>query len=124
MAIWKHSTFVKFFKKDPLKAFQYRKDCLGIEIPEEYLEKINPEVEINEVLENINTDKDWEPEVLETLEVATDTEGIEEVVSEETQPIEFTREELIEKLKSANIFVPPKIKDDTLLKKCIENNLI
>jgi Fe2+ transport system protein B len=43
---------------------------------------------------------------------------------EETEPVTFTREDLENKLNSANISFQKNCKDDTLLKKCIENNLI
>jgi len=35
--VWSHPQFTKFFKKSPRRAYEYRKEALGCEIPSEYL---------------------------------------------------------------------------------------
>ena len=92
--VWTHTQFVKFFKKSPRRAYEYRRDALWCEIPNEYL---------TEEEKNTKT---------------------EEKKVEETQKVEFTRADLIEKLEKAGITYVKTSKDDTLLKKCIENNLL
>lgn len=117
--VWSHPQFVKFFKKSPRKAYEYRKEALWCEIPGEYLTEdeknsikwlISNETEISEV------------NVVEEEKTAEKVEEIEEETQEEQT--EFTRDDLIKKLTEAGIKVHPATKDETLLKKAIENNLI
>ena len=119
-------TFTNLMKIDLNRAIEYRDNCHAslkkdnedpqvVEFSEE--KEIKWEENQENILEVNPDDFTWDNEEIETI--------IEEVIiKEETQTIEFTREELIEKLQEAKIFIPPKIKDETLLKKCIENNLI
>jgi len=108
--VWKHQTFANFFKQSPLKAYQYRKDCLWCEIPEEFQPKIN-------IIEPVITE--------EMVELKKEVdEEIKVLVEKDLDNIEFTRADLIEKLNTAWIKFMPNSKDETLLKKCVENNLI
>lgn len=115
--VWKHTQFVKFLKKNPRQAFEYRRDCFpwvaGYEIPEEYLteeEKSHKPVETPETA----------PTIIETpKEDVTQAEVVEEA-SEKT----YSRAELEDMLKNAGIKFSHLSKDETLIQKCIENKLL
>ena len=91
--------FANLFKQNPLEAFQYRKNCNGDEIPEEYRKNLETEGE--------NDLKKWD-----------------ESDSKEENDKEYSREDLIAILEENNINYVKTSKTETLLKKCIENNLI
>lgn len=109
--VWNHTQFVRFFKQSPRTAYEYRKNALWYEIPEEYLteeeKNSNKWAITNEIVNN------------DIIEVKEEIKA--EIVDNN---IEFTREDLVSKLETAGIKYMPNSKDETLLKKCIENNLI
>ena len=109
--IWKHKTFVNFFKSSPRKAYEYRRDALWNEIPDEYKtdEEKGIKISIDEVIEMVE-EKELEVDTVETIEPV--------------EPIEFTKEDLQAKLKEAGINFSPNAGSETLLKRCIENNLV
>lgn len=105
-------TFTNLMTISPERAMKYRDEC-------HQAMKKEVKEETQEVIEPIITPKNN----IDTIEYNPDdfTEDEEETQEEKT---EFTREDLISKLKNANIKYMPNSKDETLLKKCIENNLI
>lgn len=111
--VWNHTQFVRFFKQSPRTAYEYRKNALWYEIPEEY-QTVEEKNSIKWVITNEIVNND-------IVEVK---EEIRAKIVEENSNIEFTREDLISKLETAGIKYMPNSKDETLLKKCIENNLI
>jgi hypothetical protein len=53
--LWSHTTFRRYFERSPILAFQYRKDCLGVEIPEEYRKQVKEEAK-EEAKEEVKKD--------------------------------------------------------------------
>lgn len=97
--------FTSLMTSSPAKAFAYRESCSN---SKEVKEEIKEEVKAKELTNEINPD-DF-------------TEDDEEEVKEEK--IEFNRDDLIAMLNKADIKFATNSKDETLLKKCLENNLI
>ena len=105
-------TFVNLMATSPKKAIEYRDRCHQNTKSNAEVEQINERVSIekNEEVTSTGVDpKDF-------------TEDEDEV--KDGEKVDFTREDLISKLKKASITVNPRSKDETLLRKCIENNLI
>lgn len=117
-------TFTNLMIQSPERAFAYRDNChkttKTAEIWAITIDKISDDLVIgnnenSSILDNISEEKitnlviEWE---------------YDDFTEEETEPVTFTREDLENKLNSANITFQKNCKDDTLLKKCIENNLI
>lgn len=104
-------TFTNLMTISPVRALEYRDRCHKWLIEETKEEAIKEEA--TQVKTELKEDVNW-------LEIKVD----DFTDDEEETPVEFTRADLIEKLTNAKITFHPNSKDDTLLKKCIENNLI
>jgi len=102
--VWAHKTFASFFKNSPRKAYEYRRDALGNEIPDEYKTEEEKGISIKEITEEIKT------------------ESVETLVSD--GQVSFTKEELQEKLRTAGVKFSHLAGEESLLKKCLEANLI
>lgn len=127
-------TFTNLMKMSPAKALEYRDNCHNYKEPTENEAKVtkndenteyNPDdfTEDDEIWDISNETENNDVVVVEEEKtVEKEVEIVEKV--EETQNVEFTREDLIKKLTEAGVKVHPATKDNTLLKKAIENNLI
>jgi hypothetical protein len=98
-------TFTNLMTISPAKALEYRDRCHQSLIEENQTKQ----EEIIEEKSTLKEDVNW-------LEIRVDDFTEDEV--------EFTRADLIEKLNTAWIKFMPNSKDETLLQKCITNNLI
>jgi hypothetical protein len=109
MLSFDHWMHVRMLKESSELARKYRIDC--------WLEKvkiIDPEKNI-ETAPKEEIKETW-PKVAESLENVS--------FKEIKETVDFTKEDLISKLKEAKIPYHWNSKDETLLKLCIENNLI
>lgn len=127
MTVWRHSQFVKFFKTDPRKAFEYREECLWTEIPVEYLtdkEKKSVKTAKTPSKAPISNDKPKE----DVTPVTEETNTPDEVVSEENPDIvsvdDLSIEDMRKILDSNDISYSHLAKENGLRKKLEENNLI
>lgn len=104
-----YETFVNLMTVSPQRALEYRDRCHNLIKEDKQVKEVK---EIKEEIKEVKTD--W-------IELNPDdfTEDEEDEVK-----TEFTREDLINKLNTAWIKFVASSKDETLLKKCIENNLI
>ena len=121
--VWKHTQFVKFFHKSPRLAYEYRKNALWCEIPEEYMTEEEKQAKILDLSNDITSNDTIIKEDEKTSIIGEEKEDILEN-DENSWDIEFTRADLIEKLENASITYIKTSKDETLLRKCIENNLL
>jgi len=121
--VWKHTQFVKFFHKSPRLAYEYRKNALWFEIPEEFMTEEEKQAKIW-VINNDTTSNDTIIKKEEKTSIIEDKK--EDILenSENSSKIEFTRDDLIAKLEKAGITYVKTSKDETLLRKCLANNLI
>lgn len=123
--------FVNLLRSSAQQAFEYRFRAANIEIPETY-GSIKLNTSLNKTLKN-----DWKNEEIGSIsveeeiqqeEIKKDTEEevkeVQEIQIEITQPSEYTREELREKLKKAKIIHFPGAKIEKLAELCVNNKLI
>ena len=94
---WDSVKFNELFKYDPREAFNFRKQTLWDEIPFDYLTEEEKQERYK-----------WEVKKVEEKEIDWD----------------YSREDLEKILKNWWITFNDKWKTDTLLKKCIDSNLI
>lgn len=116
MQSFDHRTYTNLLKQSSELGKQYRIDCW---LEKKVVTKEESNKNATEEVKNIAA-IDWKV----TEEETSNTEIIEDKISEDTENVEFTKEDLITKLKDAKIKFHPNSKDETLLKKCIENNII
>jgi len=139
--------FTNLMTMSPERAMKYRDEChkktisqvkeIKIEKKEEIIEKpvnnienidYNPddftEDDENEDLSNDITSDDTNTKEDEKTSIIEEKK--EDILenTENSWNIEFTRADLIEKLENAGITYVKTSKDETLLKKCIDNNLL
>lgn len=108
-----HKTYVRLMRESWDLALQYRKDC-GL------LQETPKTAPISN--DTSSQDTTQAEETKNTSEEVKNETKIDEV--EKNDAIEFTREDLEKKLTDAGVKFSHLAKDETLLKKCIENNLI
>ena len=96
MAKFSYETFQNLFRNSPEKAFAYRDGLKTQETATTIKETTKEDTIQAEVVENTS----------------------------EAEQVSFTRADLEQKLKDAGIKFSHLSKDETLLQKCIENNLI
>ena len=121
--VWKHTQFVKFFHKSPRLAYEYRKNALWCEIPEEFMTEEEKQAKIWAINDEKTSNDTNIKEDEKTSIIEDKKEDILEN-TEKTWDIESTRADLIAKLENAGITYVKTSKDETLLRKCIENNLL
>lgn len=121
--VWKHTQFVKFFHKSPRLAYEYRKNALWCEIPEEFMTEEEKQAKIWVISNDITSNDTIIKEDEKTSIIEDKKEDILEN-TENSSNIEFTRVDLIAKLENAGITYIKTSKDETLLRKCLANNLI
>ena len=119
MTVWQHSQFVKFFKTSPRKAFEYRKECLWDEIPEEYMtdeekKAVKPAKATKTAPVSVETPKEDTIQVKEVETAPTDAEIVETLSIEDMRNI----------LDKNNIEYSHLAKEKGLMKKLEENKLI
>lgn len=119
MTVWQHSQFVKFFKKSPRRAFEYRKECLWDEIPVEYM--------TDDEKKSTNSTKTTKTSPVSKETPKEDVTPVEEVETA-SEDVEIVEELSIEDMRSIldknNIEYSHLAKEKGLMKKLEENKLI
>ncbi len=89
-----------------------------MEIPYEYL------TEDEKKLVEVEKSQEFTTTIVETPKEDITQAEVTENTTEDTEQVSFTRADLEQKLKDAGIKFSHLSKDETLLQKCIENNLM
>ena len=121
------NTFTNLMTLNPERAMKYRDEChqtIKTQVKEQKVDtkEENTENSTNNI-ENIDYNPDDFTEDDEIEDLSNDNSSNDIDVQKE-EKIEFTRADLIAKLENAGITYVKTSKDETLLRKCIENNLL